>query len=80
MPFLYQFYEYFDNDKKNNKQTMTRTKVAKVRELELHVLKNRNGRITNTQNKLQFDYTAMFNHFKEKKYSYNSNFDNGPSM
>lgn len=69
-----------DNDKKNNKQTMTRTKVAKVRELELHVLKNRNGRITNTQNKLQFDYTAMFNHFKEKKYSYNSNFDNGPSM
>ena len=33
-----------DNDKKSNKQTITRTKVAKVRKIELHVLKNRNGR------------------------------------
>ena len=69
-----------DNDKKSNKQTITKTKVAKVRQLELHVLKNRNGRITNADHKLQFDYTAMFNHFKETKHSYLSNFDDGPSL
>ncbi len=70
-----------DAEKKANRETVSKTKVAEVRQVELHVLKNRNGRITSEKNKLLFEYTAKFNHFKEKGYSYLSNFDNGgPSM
>lgn len=70
-----------DSEKRENRVTIQKTKVAKVREIELHILKNRNGRITNIQNRLTFDYVAMFNHFKETNASYLSNFDNGnPSM
>lgn len=67
-------------DKKDNKTLIEKTKTAKVRKIELLVLKNRNGRITSLtkwQGRLLFEYTAMFNHFKETKESYLSNFDNG---
>ena len=66
-----------DEEKRKNRETIEKTKNADVRKIELHVLKNRNGRITNKEHRLYFDYTAKFNHFKETKESYLSNFDNG---
>ena len=70
-----------DSEKQNNREAIQKTKTAKVRNIELHILKNRNGRITDKEHKLTFDYVAMFNHFKETTFSYLSQFDNGnPSM
>lgn len=67
-----------ENEKKENKETVERCKEAKEKELQLHVLKNRNGKITGKKNQLFLKYHAMFNYFEEEEGpSYLSNFDNG---
>lgn len=67
-----------DKIKAENKRIVDNCKEAEVKKIQLHVLKNRNGRITGRKNKLLFTYHAKYNYFEEvKPESYLHYFDNG---
>ena len=71
-----------DKDKAKNKETAEQCKESKDKRLQLHVLKNRNGKTTGKKNQLLLKYHSWYNCFvEEKPESYLSHFDNGnPSM
>ena len=67
-----------DKEKKDNKEVIERCRDSKVKDLQLHILKNRNGKITGRNNQLFFKYHSWFNYFEEQEGpSYLDNFDNG---
>lgn len=67
-----------DKEKKENKEEIEKCRDAKDKNLQLHVLKNRNGKVTGKNSQLFFTYHSWFNYFEEAEApSYLSNFDNG---
>lgn len=67
-----------DKVKAENKRIVDNCKEAEVKRIQLHVLKNRNGKITGRINKLLFSYQAKYNYFEEAKpESFLDFFDNG---
>ena len=67
-----------ENEKKENKETVEKCKEAKEKDLKLHVLKNRNGKITGKKHQLFLKYHAMFNYFEEAEAPSDLDyFDNG---
>ena len=54
-----------EEERKENKELVEKTKESKERRLQFHVLKTRSGKITGRKNKLYLNYKAMFNCFEE---------------
>lgn len=71
-----------DKEKAANKEVAEICREAKDKDIQLHVLKNKSGKVTGRKIELNFVYHSWFNYFEEKKEkSYLSNFDNGnPAM
>lgn len=67
-----------DKEKKENKELIEKCRDSKDKDLQLHILKNRNGKITGKSNPLYFKYHSWFNYFEEAEApSYLAYFDNG---
>ena len=56
-----------DKEKKDNKEVIEKCRDSKVKDLQLHILKNRNGKITGGDNQLFFKYHSWFNYFEEQE-------------
>ena len=71
-----------DKEKAANKEVAEICREAKDKDIQLHVLKNKSGKVTGRKFELNFVYHSWFNYFEEKgEKSYLSNFDNGnPAM
>lgn len=71
-----------DKEKAENKDATEKCREAKDKTLQLHILKNKSGKVTGTKKELLFMYHSWYNHFEElKEKSYLSHFDNGnPAM
>jgi len=67
-----------DKEKKANKETIEKCRGLKDKDLQLHVLKNRNGKVTGEKSQLLFKYHSWFNFFEEQDApTFLSHFDNG---
>lgn len=67
-----------DKEKAENKNVTENCKEAKEKEIQLHVLKNKSGKVTGKKTEILFTYHSWYNCFEEKgEKSYLSNFDNG---
>lgn len=52
-------------DKADNRKTVANCREKKDKDIQLHVLKNRNGKTTGTKNQLFFTFHSYYNHFEE---------------
>ena len=66
-----------ETDKTENKEAVEKCREAKEKHLQLHVLKNKSGKVTGKTRQLFFNYHSWFNYFEEEEKSYLSYFDNG---
>ena len=66
-----------ETDKTENKETVEKCREAKEKHLQLHVLKNKSGKVTGSKRKLLFNYHSWFNYFEEEEEDPLKPFDNG---
>ena len=67
-----------EKEKGENKDIIENCKEAKDKKLQLHVLKNKSGKVTGKKTQLLFNYHSWYNHFEEiKAPSDLTFFDNG---
>ena len=65
-------------DKSENRKTVAACRDAKDKKIQLHVLKNRNGKTTGRSKELFFTFHSWYNHFEETAApSFLDYFDNG---